>query len=314
MAVWLLHDNYDYINEVNYISATSLLRPIKQIILAKHVLAEDKTMDVSERISASLGNAIHDSLEAAWKDTEGRARALRLLGYPQTVIDRLAVNPTEDYLKEHPDCLPVWLEYRQFKEINGFKIGCKLDMILDKRLFDTKSTSVFTYIKDRKLEDHALQLSIYRWVNPDLIEGDHGYIQFVFTDWQKFMMNTVENYPQLRIQEQAVAFKSIQETESFIVNKTNQIRNLWDATEEDLPECTDKDLWRGDTEYKYYSDPVKAAEGGRSTRNFGTSKVDAQAFMAEKGKGVIKEFPGQVKACAYCPAYKACKQKDQYDV
>ena len=82
MAVWLLHDNYDYNDEPNYISATSLLRPIKQIILAKHVLSEEKVMDVSERISATLGNAVHDSIESVWRDPNQRTRALKMLGIP----------------------------------------------------------------------------------------------------------------------------------------------------------------------------------------------------------------------------------------
>jgi len=34
--------------------------------------------------------------------------------------------------------------------------------------------------------------------------------------------------------------------------------------------------------------------------------------MASQGKGVIKEVPGEPKACGYCPAYAACTQKDRY--
>src|SRR6218665_10891 len=199
MAVWLLHDNYDYINDENYISATSLLRPIKQIILAKKVIQEDKSMDVTERISATLGNALHDSIEKVWSDPEQRSRSLRMLGYPPHVIDNICVNPTDAYLAANPQAIPIYLEYRQFKEINGFRIGAKLDSILDKKLLDVKSTSVYTYLKSRKDEDHQLQISIYRWVNPSLIDGDFGFIQFIFTDWQKFMTYNNEEYPRNRI-------------------------------------------------------------------------------------------------------------------
>lgn len=310
MAVWLLHDNYDYNDDPDYISATSLLRPIKQIILSKHVIAEEKVMDVSERISATLGNAVHDSIESVWSDPNQRSRALKMLGIPPHIRDNIVVNPTMDYLVQNPNAIPIYLEYRVIKEVNGFKIGAKLDSIIDRKLLDVKSTSVYTYMKSRKEEDHRLQLSIYRWANPELIDGSHGYIQFVFTDWQKFMTYTDENYPKTRIIEQPIEFLSIQETEAFIIHKTNQIKELWDAPEEQLPECTDKDLWRGDTVYKYFSNP----ENQKATKNFDTDKSGAYAHLAEKGKGVIKEVPGQVKACAYCPAYKVCKQKDQYGI
>lgn len=310
MAVWLLHDNYDYNDEPNYISATSLLRPIKQIILAKHVVAEENVMDVSERISATLGNAVHDSIESVWSDPAQRSRALKMLGIPEWIRENIVVNPTDEYLSQNPKAIPIYLEYRVFKEINGFKIGAKLDSIIDRKLLDVKSTSVYTYLKSRKDEDHRLQLSIYRWANPEKIDGSHGFIQFVFTDWQKFMTYTDEDYPKTRIVEHPVEFLSLEETEAFITNKTNQIRELWNATEDQLPDCTDKDLWRGETVYKYFSNP----DNQKATKNFDTDKSGAYAHLAEKGKGVIKEVPGQVKACAYCPAYKVCKQKDQYGI
>ena len=310
MAVWLLHDNYDYNNDPDYISATSLLRPIKQIILAKHVIAEEKVMDVSERISATLGNAVHDSIETVWRDPAQRSRALKMLGIPEWVRENICVNPTAEYLLQNPNAIPIYLEYRVIKEINGFKIGAKLDSIIDRKLLDVKSTSVYTYLKSRKEEDHALQLSIYRWANPELIDGEYGFIQFVFTDWQKFMTHNDEDYPKTRIVEQPIKFLSIEETERFITNKLNQIRDLWDKPEEELPECTDKDLWRGETVFKYFSNP----DNQKATKNFDTDKSGAYAHLAEKGKGVIKEVPGQVKACAYCPAYKVCKQKDQYGI
>lgn len=315
LAVWLLHDNYDYINDPNYISATSLLRPIKQIILAKKVLLEDKEMDVSERISASMGNALHDSLEKAWTNVEGRSNALRLLGYPSHVIDNLVVNPSDEYLVNNSNALPVWIEKRSFREVAGYRVGGKLDLVIDGTLFDFKSTSVFTYLKSRKDEDYQLQESIYRWLNPKLITNEVAYINFIFTDWQKFMIRTVPDYPTVKLAEIPIKLLSEAETEQFVVNKLNQIVQHWNDPEEKLPPCTDKDLWRGDPEYKYYSDPEKAKDPtARSSKNFGTDKAGADAHCAEKGKGVVKTIPGQVKACAYCPAYTACKQKDQYDV
>jgi hypothetical protein len=70
--------------------------------------------------------------------------------------------------------------------------------------------------------------------------------------------------------------------------------------------CTDEDLWRTEPVYKYYANPNKTA---RSTKNF-DSKQDAYVFMAQAGKGIVLEKPGQVTACKYCSAFSLCSQKD----
>lgn len=313
LAVWLLHDEYDYIDDPNYISATSLLRPIKQIILAKQVLSSDKEMDISEKISSTFGTAVHDSVQKAWE--KSGPRLMKLLGYPDHITENIIVNPTDEYLKEHPQCIPVYFEKRAFKEIAGFTVGGKFDTVIDGHAFDYKTTSVWTYLKSRNDEDYSLQGTIYKWLNPELITDDFFYIQFIFTDWQKFMTYTNENYPKIKILEYPVPMKSMEEIEEFISNKLNQIRSLWDEPEENLPPCTDEELWRSEPVYKYYSDPVKANEpGARSTRNFNEDKIAAYAHVKEKGKGVVKEILGEVKRCAYCPAYPGCEQRKQYNV
>jgi hypothetical protein len=102
---------------------------------------------------------------------------------------------------------------------------------------------------------------------------------------------------------------SIQETEAWVRWKLTQVMKYMDAPQEQIPECTDEELWRSDPQYKYYSDPTKTS--GRSTRNFETL-AEANQFRAEKGKGVVITVPGEVKRCSYCDAYDACSQKNRY--
>jgi len=101
----------------------------------------------------------------------------------------------------------------------------------------------------------------------------------------------------------------LQETETWIKERLTQIDKFKKTPQRDLPRCSDKDLWRGDTTYKYFSDPNKT--NGRSTKNF-TDKLQAHLFLQQKGKGIIIETPGKVKACGYCPAFPICTQKDEY--
>lgn len=312
LAVWLLHDQYDYIDDPTYFSATSLLKSTRQIILSKRVVQADMEMDISSMIASRFGTAIHDSIEKAWFE-KGHS-AMKRLGYPDQLVDRIVINPTDEQLETRSDIVPVWIEQRNIREIkvNGttFKIGGKFDMVMDGRLFDTKTTSVYAYILGGRDEDYSLQGSIYRWLHRDKITSDHIYIQFVFTDWQGAMARRDSNYPQTRTMEYPVKLLSIEETDNFISKKLAEISKYMNSPDEHIPECTDKELWRGETTYKYFSDPNKT--DGRSTRNF-KNLAEANEFMASKGgKGVVIAFPGEVKACDYCPAFSICKQKDAY--
>lgn len=314
LAVWLLNDEYDYINRPNYISATSLLKSTRQLVLSRRVIQEDREMDLSDLLASRMGAAIHDSQEKAWR--QNGWQALERLGYPPSVYENIVINPTEEELSASNSIIPIWIEKRSFRDIvvDGvtYTIGGKFDQVIDGRLFDTKTTSVYTYLLGRKDNDFAMQGGIYRWLNPDLIVDNHIFIQFVFTDWQRARSRGDENYPKTKTLEYPVEMPSIAETEEFVRNKVRELLKYGNATDEQIPYCTDKELWRGETVYKYYSDPAKT--DGRATRNFEGDKAAAYAFQAEKGKGVVKEIEGDVKACNYCPAFTVCKQKDLYYV
>jgi len=87
LAVWLLHDEYDsQAGKFNkYISATSIMKPLRHILLPRRMDVGDNVIDVEDFIARSMGHALHDSVEKAW--VHGYARSLKLLGYPQHLID-----------------------------------------------------------------------------------------------------------------------------------------------------------------------------------------------------------------------------------
>lgn len=304
MAVWLVHDDYDFLPRERAISATALLKPTRQIILAGRVTGE-ALEDISARISMRLGHAIHDSIEHAWKT--GYKRSLSLLGLPDKVIDRFKINP--DPKEVQPEDIPVYIEQRGYRKLGEWVISGKLDMAVNGRLKDAKSTSVFSFIKGNKDENYRLQLSFYKWLHSDIVTDDEGDIQFVFTDWQKSMVNTIPGYPPIRIVNHTVSLYSEQETETLIASKIEDLVRYQDASQDALPRCTDEELWRSEPVYKYYSDPTKT--DGRATKNF-DSLIEANNHLTEKGKGVIKTVPGQVKACLYCRAFDICEQRKEY--
>jgi len=309
MAVWLARNEYnsgaDIAPKGELISATTLLKSTRSFILGNRVPQEESTVDVLDLVPSKLGHAIHASVEDAWRNYH---QAMKDLGYPQRVIDAIRINPETVEDGE----IPVYLEQRYFKEIDGVIVSGQLDQLIDGQLNDTKTTSVYAYINGSKVEDYRLQMSIYRWLAPERVTSDIAMIQHMFTDWQRSMARQNPNYPQSRLVEFPVELMSLSETELWIKNKLAEIRANVNLPEPDIIRCTDKELWRSEPKYKYYADVEKAKAGGRSTKNFDNPQ-DAATHQAKAGKGVVITVPGQVKACGYCPAFPICTQKDDYD-
>lgn len=319
MAVWLLHDEYDYVTGVpNYISATGLLKPVRHIVLPPRIHEEDKIVpDVCDYIATSLGTALHAGIEKAWLNKDNVMRALIRLGYPKDLAARVLVNPTPKELSEVTDAIAVYLEQRQMKtiEVDGetFTIGGKFDLVCDGRVTDTKSGSVYGWIFNDRNEDYKLQGSIYRWLNPSKITEDFIRINHIFTDWQAMAAKTQKNYPPRRIMHTDIMLLSVEETELWIKDKLRAVIANRNKPEPEVLECTEEELWLTAPKYRYYSDPAKAQDpNARSTRNF-DDLGEANAFMNEKGKGIVVASPRVAKRCGYCPAFPICTQKDRYN-
>ncbi|MFA7188474.1 MAG: hypothetical protein WC117_00130 [Sphaerochaetaceae bacterium] len=309
LAVWLVHDDYDYSSEENYISATTLMKPIRQIVLPRRVPPEMRTSDVADYIPRAMGNSLHDSIEKSW--VKGYQRNLQKLGYPAEVIKRVLINPTDEEAKAFKDPILVYIEQRALRKINGYTVGGKFDMVTEGIVQDQKSTSAYTWVYGGRDDEHALQGSIYRWLNPDKITEDFIRINYIFTDWSGASARQNPKYPQKRVESKDIPLLDITDTENWVINKLNQVSKYINAPEHEIPECTDEELWLSTPSYKYYADPTKTA--GRSTKNF-DSLAEAKAFQVEKGsKGVVITIPGTPKRCGYCDAFDLCKQKDKYN-
>jgi len=304
IAVYLAHDTYDHDDDPDTISATALIKPLRPIILAERVPEEDRSVDILALLKSRLGSSIHDGVEKAWLHGNFQD-AMKRLGYPQRVIDRVVVNPEGEV---PPGKLPVYVEQRTHREIDGVRVSGKFDFVAEGRVEDVKSTSTFAYVNQLNFRSYQLQGSIYRWLNPEIITQDHMAIQYIFTDFKAFEAKR-ENYPNNATQQQLIPLLSLADTEAYIRQKLQAIRKFRPLAQEDLPRCSDEDLWRSAPVYKYYKNPDKKT---RSTKNF-DSYAEAHTFMLKQGNvGEIDTKPGEVVACKYCPAFSICTQKDEY--
>lgn len=306
LAVFLASDDYDYDDTPNTISATTLLKPLRQIVLPPRMPPGEGLVNLADMMSNRLGAAVHKAIEDAWK-TNYKV-AMTAMGYPQKVIDRVVVNPSEDCLIQRPETIPVYLEQRLKRKLGKWTITGKFDFIGEGRVQDFKTASVWSYMNQVNAAKQPLQGSIYRWLDPKKITQDEMDIHHIFMDWKQGMVKTDPAYPPQRFKKQTFPLLSVNGTEQFIQKKVDLIDQHWDTPEDQLPLCEDEDLWRTEPVFKYYKNPAKTA---RSTKNF-DNRHDATLRLIEDGSvGLVKEVPGQVTACKYCPAFAICTQKDQ---
>ena len=303
LAVFLMYDNYEYDERPNSISATGLIRPLRQLVLSKQNPALLKTVDISDLVFTRMGSAIHKGCEEAWTDPDNVKKALKVLGASEEAVNNIRINPKVIAQGE----TPVYVEQRAEKEILNFIVSGKYDLVLDGVLNDYKSTSVWAYIFDSNADSYVKQGSIYKWLSPDKITSDYININYIFTDWSSAKAREKKNYPQLKTITKKYPLWSIEETENWIMNKIEAYKALVDTPQEGLPQCTDEELWASDTTYKHYKDSnsTRATNGGVHT-----SMDDALKFQAKKGGGIIKTIPGEVKACRYCPVVGICTQAE----
>jgi len=310
LAVFLMYDNYEYDERPNAISATGLIKPLRQLVLSRQNPALLKTVDIADLVATRMGSAIHQGCEDAWSDPENVKNALKVLGASEDAVNSIKINPP--FVK--PGETPVYVEQRAEKEVPGvsdafdmpFIISGKYDLVLDGTLNDYKSTSVWAYVFDSNADSYIKQGSIYKWLSPDKITEDYININYIFTDWSAAKARAdTKSYPQLKTITKKYNLWSTEETENWIMNKVEAYNTLAETPQEGLPECTDEELWASQTTYKYYKNPNKLE---RSTKNFDTMD-EALIRKANDGDvGIIKTVPGEVKACRYCPVISVCTQ------
>lgn len=306
LAVFLASDYYDYNSEPFTISATTLLKPLRQIILPMRVDNTEGLVDLAAQMSNRLGAAMHDGIQRAW-ETNYRA-AMDALGYPKRVIERIRINPTKAELAENPNIIPVYLEQRLSKKVGKWTVTGKFDFVAEGEVQDFKSASVWSYMNQVNSDKQIMQGSIYWWLDPVLITKATMKIIHIFMDWRASQVTADPNYPKQRFHAQTLELIPPTRMESIIQKKLNDIEAFMDADETTLPLCQEEDLWVSDPVFKYYKsgDTTK-----RSTKNF-PDRASALLYMGNEGKGqgLVKEVTGQVKACKYCAAFPVCTQKD----
>ena len=290
LALFLAHSDYDLISKKNQISATSILKPIKEIVLSICHPEIQKSVDLSDMAPSVMGSAMHMWLEKAVQSPETRAKAFAAL----------------DILSGE-DSVVMSCEQRAEREIDGYTISGKYDLVVNGEVWDLKTMSVWGWILGSNKEKFIKQLSIYRWLNPDTITSDIGHIIYWFTDWSAKDARQKRDYPQQRCFTEEIALWSFEQVEAYLSEKLNSISVCANGTsQEEIPQCSSEELWQVPPKFAYYKKPGNK----RATKLYNTFP-EASARQIKEGCGEIQERPAQVKACIYCSALPVCNQAVQ---
>lgn len=300
IGAWLAKDNYDHDPDV--VSVTSFIKPIRELILSQRVpKGSTQDPDIMDMLKSRIGTAIHESIERVWQD-DNYKEPLKLLGLPDKVIDRIIVNAEQGVANS----IPMYSEHTMYKMVGDYEFRGTADFVLNGQLQDFKSTSTYSYNSRLKDLKYSLQGGIYRWMDPSVITQDYLHIIEIYLDWLpiKAKVSAEGTYPPHPIIVKKIPMMSVAETQRYINGRIKLIEDLYDAPQEDLPLCTDDELWRKDPTYKYF----KNAENKRSTKNF-TNYDEALSFKASQGhQGEIRVEPAKATACKYCSAATVCQQ------
>lgn len=275
---WLKNDEYDYNDDFYTLSATTLLKSARMILLQKR-WKDSLSIDVSDLITQRYGTSLHDSFEK-----------LKL----------------ENTIQEK----------RYYRKIGDFTISGKVDLILDvkdnPKLADLKSTSVWTYILGSRKDDFIKQLSIYRWILQDESESvngkalsDKANIFYIFTDFSKKDAMIKKDYPQTRIVVDEIKLLSLEDTQKMIQSKIEQIKSYKDTPDSVLPFCTKEDLWQADESYA-----VMKKGASKATKLFANQHeaIKMKESLKEKDNYFITKREAKAKRCDYCSVSSFCNQ------
>lgn len=307
LAVWLAaNDGYDLKKAPHVISATSLMKPTKSLILSERVAEsnEEPTIDVADLVASRLGTAVHTAAEVAW--LYSRDVGMRNMGIPQKVIDQIRLNPDEPSNDPQFD---IYLEQRTSKAVGKWVISGKFDFVENGRVKDIKTTKTYNWIKGSNDEKYRIQGSIYRWLNPDIITDDFVDILMIFTDWTPLKAMTDKDYPKSNIMVRTLPLMSIEETDRWVKNQLARIEQYEGKHQNEMPACTPEEIWMDPPKYAYYKNP----KGAKATRVYDTPQ-EANAHKARDGvpgSKVVKR-EAEPKFCKFCDGRSICLQAEGY--
>ena len=259
-------------NSPNSVSATTLLKGVREIVLTKRHWGE-MTDDVSNRIWALFGTAVHSLLEHETPDTF-----------------------TEEFLSV---------------AVSGWRVTGRIDCydMTNGIVHDYKTASVWKVIKG-DFEDWRKQGLTYAWL---LKENGFPVSECRFTallkDHSKSKARHERGYPQtpVYVYQFTVTDEDLKEIEGVIRAKVIELDKCNGLADDQLPMCTDSERWAKPTTWAVMKEGRKTAlrvfEDKELADKYLEGIDDKKAYIEER-KGTDGKCPEYCSCCAFCDYWK----------
>ena len=206
----VLNDKYSR-GDAHY-SATDLIRPPRITILSRRHWDEIEE-DISDRVWALLGKAVHAILEAAEPDN-------------------------------------ALTEERLFAEVAGRTISGASDLYHDGVVSDYKVTSIWTRIFGSRIEEWTQQLNVYAYLFRQLgFRVRELRIICIYRDWSSRMAARDGRLPHLPAEVMRIPLWSSEKQECFIRRRVEMLKASEHLPDHQLPPCTPEEMWEKPTTY-----------------------------------------------------------------
>ena len=253
-------------------SASALGKSPREYWLAKRHQGSLES-DVSENVWSLFGSAVHSILESsATKDQ-------LVEQYMKTEINGKSFTGIADCLE---------------KCDGGYKI------------IDYKTTSAWTIIYKDRLVEWERQLNAYAYLfGINDFDVKEISVIAILRDWSRTKAKVDPNYPQSQVLEISLKVWDTVDQLAYIADNIERIEGYKEDADNDLPDCTDAELWKSPAKYA-----IKK-EGRKSAVRVLDSEVDAENYIEVNNldnKHSIEHRPSKAKKCSYCNARVVCNQ------
>ena len=220
------------------------------------------------------------------------------------------------HILEHGKAENHVIEQRLHAKVDGWHISGAIDLQVVTpegiEISDYKTTSAYKVMAGSM--DWEEQLNIYAYLVESQKKVPVTKIQIVaiVRDWSAREAAYKEGYPKAPIVVIDIPLWPFENREQFIRDRITAHSDATFAqeTDEELPECTPKDMWERPRSFAIMKD------GGVRAKSVHASKEEAEKAWAEikdYTKYKIIERPGERVRCAgYCQVSKFCSQYQQF--
>ena len=274
------------------LSVSDFLTPMRKLIYKIQSPEITELTDVSYIMKSAKGTAMHSGLEAALAWYGGYKQEIR----SQKVIDGVVVSGKFDLID---------LETNTLKDLKHVSSYAYKKLMLDIEKIKDMDNSMS--IKERleyipTYTKFQLQMSMYKWLNPELNLNPYGDIIFSLNDgggMERYSIDNFHRFPLLLDEE----------IEEFVVNHLTELKqHLADGT---LPLCSDAERGFSPAEYKLQrvspTNHQLTTVRGSKFNNY----LKFREFVVAKGKlGDVEQITeAKYTLCNYCNYSSICTQE-----